>query len=93
MVYQLTNYIDIQFFVSVYEKAIVKHVKKDDWYMWAHMSKGGITLPMFTSLDAYWPGIQVQLLYPTQRVAEEIIFLTHPSVSPSVPFFLLAQLL
>ena len=84
MVYQLTNYIDIQYFVSVYEKAIVKHVKKDDWYMWAHMSKGGITLPMFTSLDAYWPGIQVQLLYPTQRVAEEIIFLTHPSVSQSV---------
>lgn len=43
----------------VYEKAIVKHVKREDWYMWAHMSKGGITLPMFTSLDAYWPGIQV----------------------------------
>ncbi|XP_061181375.1 ER degradation-enhancing alpha-mannosidase-like protein 2 [Saccostrea echinata] len=42
----------------VYEKAIVKHVKRDDWYMWAHMTKGGITLPMFTSLDAYWPGIQ-----------------------------------
>lgn len=42
-----------------YEKAIVKHVKREDWYMWAHMSKGGITLPMFTSLDAYWPGIQV----------------------------------
>ena len=70
VVYQLRNYIDIQYFISVYEKAIVKHVKRDDWYMWAHMSKGGITLPMFTSLDAYWPGIQVQLLhvYPMQRV-------------------------
>jgi hypothetical protein len=45
--------------ISVYEKAIVEHVKRDDWYMWAHMSKGGITLPMFTSLDAYWPAIQV----------------------------------
>ena len=36
-------------------------------------------------------------LYPTQRVAEGIMFLTRPSVrqsvSPSVLFFLLAQLL
>ena len=37
------------------------------------------------------------LLYPTQRVAEDLMFLTRPSVSqsvsPSVLFFLLAQLL
>lgn len=50
-----------------YEKAIVKHVKREDWYMWAHMSKGGITLPMFTSLDAYWPGIQVIHCYRCMR--------------------------
>ncbi|KAK3103051.1 hypothetical protein FSP39_016082 [Pinctada imbricata] len=41
-----------------YVVTIEKHTKRDDWYMWAHMTKGGITLPMFTSLDAYWPGIQ-----------------------------------
>ena len=33
------------------------------------------------------------LLYPTQRVAEGIMSLTRPSVSPSVLFFLLAELL
>ncbi|KAL8614190.1 ER degradation-enhancing alpha-mannosidase-like protein 2 [Nucella lapillus] len=41
-----------------YERQIVAHVKRDDWYLWANMKKGGITLPLFTSLDAYWPGIQ-----------------------------------
>ena len=45
--------------IAEYERNIVRHVKRDDWYMWANMKKGGITLPLFTSLDAYWPGIQV----------------------------------
>jgi len=36
-------------------------VKRDDWYMWAHMLKGGITMPLFQSLDAYWPGLLVCL--------------------------------
>ncbi|XP_052067017.1 ER degradation-enhancing alpha-mannosidase-like protein 2 [Mytilus californianus] len=40
-----------------YHAAVKKYLKRDDWYMWANMNKGGITLPMFTSLDAYWPGI------------------------------------
>ncbi|XP_041366151.1 ER degradation-enhancing alpha-mannosidase-like protein 2 [Gigantopelta aegis] len=44
-----------------YEKIIEKHLKRDDWYMWAHMKKGGITLPLFTSLDCYLPGIQCLL--------------------------------
>ncbi|CAL1535448.1 unnamed protein product [Lymnaea stagnalis] len=44
-----------------YEVAIKKYVKKDDWYMWAQMNKGGITLPLFTSLDGFWPGIQAML--------------------------------
>ncbi|KAK7480421.1 hypothetical protein BaRGS_00028340 [Batillaria attramentaria] len=44
-----------------YEKHIVTYLKRDDWYMWANMKKGGITLPLFTSLDAYWPGIQSML--------------------------------
>ncbi|XP_069134128.1 ER degradation-enhancing alpha-mannosidase-like protein 2 [Argopecten irradians] len=44
-----------------YEKPINNFMKRDDWYLWAHMNKGGITLPMFTSLDAYWPGIQSML--------------------------------
>ena len=58
--------------IPEYVKAVEKYTKRDDWYMWAHMKKGGITLPMFTSLDAYWPGIQVCQLYHVIHV-----FLAH----------------
>jgi len=51
------------FFLIEYSKAAKTYLKRDDWYMWANMKKGGITLPMFTSLDAYWPGIQVGFIY------------------------------
>eukprot|EP00112_Aurelia_sp_Birch-Aquarium-sp1_P000773 Seg1075.8 transcript_id=Seg1075.8/GoldUCD/mRNA.D3Y31 product="ER degradation-enhancing alpha-mannosidase-like protein 2" protein_id=Seg1075.8/GoldUCD/D3Y31 len=42
-------------------KNIHKHLKFDDWYIWAHMDKGSISLPVFQSLDAYWPGLQTLL--------------------------------
>lgn len=38
-------------------KAIDKYMKHDDWYMWVSMSKGQITLPVFQSLEAFWPGL------------------------------------
>ncbi|CAH1123922.1 unnamed protein product [Ceutorhynchus assimilis] len=38
-------------------KAIDKHLKKDDWYMWVSMTKGQVTLPVFQSLESYWPGV------------------------------------
>lgn len=38
-------------------KAIDKYLKKDDWYMWVSMTKGHVTLPVFQSLEAYWPGV------------------------------------
>ncbi|XP_059170885.1 uncharacterized protein LOC131952295 [Physella acuta] len=44
-----------------YEEPIKKYIKRDDWYMWAQMNKGSITLPLFTSLDGFWPGIQAIL--------------------------------
>nr|XP_023022341.1 ER degradation-enhancing alpha-mannosidase-like protein 2 [Leptinotarsa decemlineata] len=38
-------------------KSIDKYMKKDDWYMWVSMTKGQITLPVFQSLESYWPGV------------------------------------
>ncbi|KAG5886978.1 hypothetical protein JTB14_006620 [Gonioctena quinquepunctata] len=38
-------------------KAIDKYMKKDDWYMWVSMTKGQVTLPVFQSLESYWPGV------------------------------------
>lgn len=36
--------------------AINKHVRKDDWFMWVSMAKGSVSLPIFQSLEAFWPG-------------------------------------
>ncbi|XP_064635151.1 ER degradation-enhancing alpha-mannosidase-like protein 2 [Lineus longissimus] len=36
---------------------IEKYMKQDDWYLWVSSKKGSVTYPVFTSLDAYWPGI------------------------------------
>lgn len=36
---------------------IDKYLNKDDWQIWASMSKGQITLPVFQSLQAFWPGM------------------------------------
>lgn len=37
--------------------AIDKYLNKDDWQIWASMSKGQITLPVFQSLQAFYPGL------------------------------------
>ena len=44
--------------IELYGK-IQRYLKINDWYIWANMDKGQITLPVFQSLDAYWPGLQV----------------------------------
>lgn len=38
-------------------KGIDKYLKRDDWYLWVSMTKGQVTLPVFQSLEAYWPGV------------------------------------
>lgn len=35
------------------------HMKKGHWYVDVHMSQGSMTLPWFTALSAFWPGLQV----------------------------------
>jgi len=46
-----------------YRKALETYVKREDWYMWVQMAKGSITMPIFQSLDAYWPGLLVSEYY------------------------------
>lgn len=41
----------------VLQKSVNKYLKHDDWYFWVSMQKGLITLPLFQSLEAYWPGV------------------------------------
>ncbi|XP_028935944.1 ER degradation-enhancing alpha-mannosidase-like protein 2 [Ornithorhynchus anatinus] len=41
-----------------YNKAIRNFTLFDDWYLWVHMYKGTVSMPVFQSLEAYWPGLQ-----------------------------------
>ncbi|ALC49449.1 Edem1 [Drosophila busckii] len=36
---------------------IEKYMRKDHWYVWVGMNKGHVTLPVFQSLESFWPGI------------------------------------
>lgn len=47
----------VDMFREYYGK-VQQYLKISDWYVWAHMEKGQITMPIFQSLDAYWPGLQ-----------------------------------
>ncbi|XP_055680886.1 ER degradation-enhancing alpha-mannosidase-like protein 2 [Lutzomyia longipalpis] len=38
-------------------ESVEKFLKRDDWYIWVSMNKGQVTLPVFQSLEAYWPGV------------------------------------
>ncbi|XP_076626110.1 ER degradation-enhancing alpha-mannosidase-like protein 2 [Colletes latitarsis] len=40
-----------------HKAAIEKYIRKEDWHLWVSMTKGQVTLPVFQSLDAYWPGV------------------------------------
>ena len=37
--------------------AIEHYLNHDDWYFWVNMKQGGVTMPVFQSLEAFWPGI------------------------------------
>ncbi|KAG8446245.1 hypothetical protein GDO86_013914 [Hymenochirus boettgeri] len=41
-----------------YNKAIQNFTRYDDWHVWVQMYKGTITMPVFQSLEAFWPGLQ-----------------------------------
>ncbi|XP_063992173.1 ER degradation-enhancing alpha-mannosidase-like protein 2 [Diachasmimorpha longicaudata] len=40
-----------------YRRAIEIYVRREDWHLWVSMTEGQVTLPVFQSLDAYWPGV------------------------------------
>jgi ER degradation enhancer, mannosidase alpha-like 2 len=45
------------------EEAINKHVRKEDWFMWVDKDKATVSLPIFQSLEAFWPGLLVPILH------------------------------
>ncbi|XP_050086374.1 ER degradation-enhancing alpha-mannosidase-like protein 2 [Anopheles aquasalis] len=64
--------------------AVDRYLKRDDWYVWVSMTKGQLTLPVFQSLEAYWPGLlslfgstteALRVLYSYQTVWRQYGFL------------------
>ncbi|XP_016148993.1 ER degradation-enhancing alpha-mannosidase-like protein 2 isoform X1 [Sinocyclocheilus grahami] len=41
-----------------FDKSIKNYTKFDDWYLWVQMHKGTVSMPVFQSLEAFWPGLQ-----------------------------------
>jgi len=37
--------------------AVESFLNHDDWYFWATMNQGSVTMPVFQSLEAFWPGL------------------------------------
>lgn len=48
--------------LSEYDRAIQNYTRFDDWYLWVQMHKGTVSMPVFQSLEAFWPGLQVDTL-------------------------------
>ncbi|KHJ91182.1 glycosyl hydrolase family 47 [Oesophagostomum dentatum] len=40
-----------------YQAAINRYVRKGDWFLWVNMNKATVSLPIFQSLEAFWPGL------------------------------------
>lgn len=53
----LFNKPELMSMFSILEKSVNKYLRHNDWFFWVSMQKGLITLPLFQSLEAYWPGI------------------------------------
>lgn len=48
------------FCIAEFDKSIKNYTKFDDWYLWVQMHKGTVSMPIFQSLEAFWPGLQVR---------------------------------
>ncbi|MFH4975918.1 hypothetical protein AB6A40_002627 [Gnathostoma spinigerum] len=42
---------------NAYVKAINKYIRRGDWFVWVSMQKAQVSLPVFQSLESFWPGI------------------------------------
>lgn len=40
-----------------FREAIEQFLNHDDWHFWVTMKQGTVTMPVFQSLEAFWPGI------------------------------------
>jgi mannosidase alpha-like ER degradation enhancer 2 len=53
----LLNRLDLIDQFRTYQRAINKHLYVENWFFWANMNKGQKSLPLFSSLEAFYPGV------------------------------------
>lgn len=54
----------VGFFTSIFAESfesIQKHINRDDWFFWVSSLTAHITMAMFQSLEAFWPGVLVRI--------------------------------
>ena len=56
----------------VYYGSANKHMKRDDWFFVVHKDNGQITLPIFRSSEAFWPGL-LTLISDTEQAQKSIL--------------------
>uniref|UniRef100_A0AAY4CES0 alpha-1,2-Mannosidase n=1 Tax=Denticeps clupeoides TaxID=299321 RepID=A0AAY4CES0_9TELE len=49
---------ELLFMFREFDRSVRNHTKFDDWYLWVQMHKGTVSMPVFQSLEAFWPGLQ-----------------------------------
>ncbi|VDP09440.1 unnamed protein product [Soboliphyme baturini] len=42
---------------KAYKAVIDKYMKHDDWFFWVSSYSGKVSMPVFQSLEAFWPGL------------------------------------
>lgn len=63
---------------SEYDRALQNYTRFDDWYLWVQMHKGTVSMPVFQSLEAFWPGLQVlNLRPPVSWTSERRLFIIY----------------
>ena len=68
----------------IYYETIQKHLKKDDWYFMVNKDSGHVTVPVFQSLESFWPGLLTMIgqidqakksLYNYHQILKQFAFL------------------
>ena len=78
------------YLIQEFYSKVQQYLKISDWYVWVHMDKGQITMPIFQSLDAYWPGLQVS--DSCQFFDDHHAYCTHQIMSVIIYMYLIACL-
>ena len=63
--------------LKIYRDAINAELRQEDWFMWVGMAKGGVSMPVFQSLEAFWPGV-LSLIGDTDAAGDLVLTGTLP---------------